>query len=255
VLEIYAYRLEDGTRRRVGVIFADVTARKRAEEARNASERQLQRLNETLEERVEERTARLLASETLIRTFFDHSSECHAVMVDDNDGSFRYAEINPATLRLYGKPREQVIGFTTDELFGAENAAEVNRHLAACLRGGVPYRYERMQGNRIVEAIATPVLNEPGPARRIVVSARDVTERRDLEEQLRQAQKMEAVGQLTGGIAHDFNNLLAGIGGSLELLETRLAQGRLGGVERYIDAAQRSVRRRRLIPSQRTSTD
>jgi CheY-like chemotaxis protein len=54
---------------------------------------------------------------------------------------------------------------------------------------------------------------------------------------------MEAVGQLTGGIAHDFNNLLAGISGSLELMERRLVQGRFGGLERYIAAAQGASRR------------
>lgn len=70
-----------------------------------------------------------------------------------------------------------------------------------------------------------------------------VAEREVAQAVLRQAQKMEAVSQLTGGIAHDFNNLLAGITGSLDLIKLRLTQGRTADVERYLTVAYGAAQR------------
>jgi PAS domain S-box-containing protein len=214
----------------------DVTERKLAEAAQK-------HLNETLELRIEERTEQLLSKEALIATFYTHSSEYHAVIAETESGRFRYDEANPALLRMYGKTREELIGRTVDEVFEPEAAAELTGHLRACLLAGTPYRYERRNGDAIVEAVATPVPQARGTARLLIVSARDITEHRNLEQQLRQSQKMEAVGQLTGGIAHDFNNLLTGVTGSLELMEKRFEQRRFDDIDRYLHAAKGAAKR------------
>ena len=89
----------------------------------------------------------------------------------------------------------------------------------------------------------------------------EVLRRRDAEDALRQAQKMEAVGQLTGGIAHDFNNMLTGVIGSLDIMRRRMAAGRIDDLDRFMDAASTSAERaasltqRLLAFSRRQSLD
>jgi PAS domain S-box-containing protein len=202
-----------------------------------------------LDEKLLSRTAQLRASEALRHTFFEYSSECFSVLERTDGGPFRYAEMNAATLALYGKTREQVLGRTTAEVLGAAAAKTVDAHLASCLRSRRPERYERAQGQRTIEALATPVPDGETRTERVIVSARDITERLLLEEQLRQSQKMEAIGQLTGGIAHDFNNMLAIVMGSLDMARRRIASGSFDGLQKWLDNASEGATRAATLTS------
>ena len=108
----------------------------------------------------------------------------------------------------------------------------------------IEYRMRHKDGTwRFLESSASTIRNDEGKTEKLVIMNRDITERRRLEEQFRQAQKMEAVGRLSGGIAHDFNNLLGVIIGYSEILQEKLQSTNplRGSVDEILAAGRRAA--------------
>jgi two-component system, cell cycle sensor histidine kinase and response regulator CckA len=157
-------------------------------------------------------------SEASFSALFESISE--AVSIHDSNGQI--LSVNRAVEQMYGLSREALIGLSPELLCDGDRVepAELLDRMGRALEGE-PQRLEwwgrRGNGNGFpVELTITRGRHSGRDA--VIVVARDLTERRQLEEQLRQSQKMEAIGRLAGGVAHDFNNLLTAIKGNAEML-------------------------------------
>ncbi|HET9397621.1 MAG TPA: ATP-binding protein [Sphingomicrobium sp.] len=205
------------------------TIRGREVHARRALEAELRALNSELEDRVQERTSQVRRAGELLNAVVENLPDMILLKEPSGEG-FRYILVNAAGERLLGRKRDDIVGKREHDLFPSEEADSVVRTNKAVLESGKPRTFTERKlttpaGVRTVETRMVPIANARGSPALILAIVRDVTENREREVQLRQLQRLDAIGRLTGGVAHDFNNLLAIIHGNAELLRERTEDG------------------------------
>lgn len=163
----------------------------------------------------------------------------------DGDGIFQ--AVSDSYLKAHRKTRTEIIGSSMQDLVGRERfKTDIKPRFDCCLAGKeVTFRlwfdFAGM-GNRFMEATYSPFRGKNGDIEGVVVVSRDITETKNLQEQLLQSQKMEAIGTLAGGIAHDFNNLLMGIQGRTSIMLVEIDADHphvenLKGIEAHVRSA------------------
>ncbi len=251
-------------------LWTDITEQRRYAEV-------IEQQNAQLEARVRERTSELEAanvrlaqanieiddiadalrrSENRLQLIIDSIPALIAYV--DRDDIYRFA--NKGYADWFGLPKESITGRNIVDVFGRETFEQIRPHLERARTGEqVSYEYaRRLADGRIVHArsVVVPELDGEGRTVGFFVMSIDITEQKASQAALVQAQKMEAVGQLTGGLAHDFNNLLTIIIGNLSALQQRM--GGAAGAE-FVDPSLQAARRgaeliRRLLTFSRRQT-
>lgn len=209
--------LENGSEPVIEGTLIDITERKQAEDA-------------------------LRRSEERFRTLVEKSSD--AISLVDGSGKVLYS--SHAISPIFGYSLEERMGKSVFEFIHPEESAQVLHTFKKLLAqpygsASIELRYRHKDGSwRWIEALGTNLLEDPS-VQAVAINYRDITERRQLMEQLFLAQKMEAVGRLAGGVAHDFNNLLTAILGYSDMVLEKLPRGSV--LSRYTSEIKRAGER------------
>jgi len=166
------------------------------------------------------------------------------VMITDREGVIEY--VNPAFEAVSGYSPGELMGQTPRVLKSGQQNSELYKELWQTILAGNVFRCTMVNRKKngdvfVAEKTVTPLRDGEGRITHFISNDRDITDRRRLENQLQQAQKMDAIGRLAGGVAHDFNNLLMVISSYAELMLDSLAP--LHPLRRNVDEIQKASRR------------
>jgi PAS domain S-box-containing protein len=159
------------------------------------------------------------------------------ILVTDTAGNF--VQVSPSSMTILGYRPEEMIGRSAVEFIHPDDLDSTREEMRSARRGHQMRNFETRYVHKDGQAVTLTWMGTwSEPVRRHFFVGRDLTEKRAAEAQFRQAQKMEAVGQLTGGVAHDFNNILTVITGTIGILTDALAdRPQLVAVAKMIDEA------------------
>jgi two-component system cell cycle sensor histidine kinase/response regulator CckA len=222
-ISIKALRDSNGSLTNVIVVLHDVTTRSMAEQALRRSEERYRDLIENAHDMI-----------------YTH----------DLDGN--YTSMNAAVEYIAGYTPEDVLSMNIRDIIMPDELPRVNEMISRKLQGGRVTNYElnirAKDGRTITVEVNTRIVYRDGEPVGIQGIARDITGRKNLEEQLLQAQKLESVGRLAGGIAHDFNNMLTAINGYSDLALRRV--GVDGTIRGYLEEIKKAGERSALLTNQ-----
>ncbi len=199
-----------------------------------------------LEGIVENITERIHAEESLRKLSHAVEQSPASIVITDTIGNIEY--VNPKFTEITEYLQSEVIGKNVRLLKSGEQSPETYKRLWDTITSGMEWRGEfhnkKKNGELYWEfASISPIFDGSGTITHFVAVKEDITEHKRLEEQLRQAQKMEAIGQLAGGIAHDFNNMLGVILGHSEIALSQIDQPNrvIANLDEIQKAAERSA--------------
>lgn len=201
-----------------------------------------------------ENSLKLSESQVQLDLILDGISDAVILLKVEQGEIFRILNINNVCLKMIDLLKEDAIGKCVEEAFAPTIAKAINSMNKKAVKSGKPIVEEFMTNDGVLDTSLFPLFNSKGECTHLIVTARDVTEKKKLNEYILQGEKLESIGILAGGIAHDFNNILTAISGNVTLarLQTAAAvdKAKNDNIARLLEEAEKASLQARKLTQQ-----